>query len=89
MLYGLREALRMLEEEGLASVFRRHDRLAEATRRAVRAWGLEIFARNPAEYSSSVTAVNLFSPGFTGGCPANRELFDNGGTLGYIRIYTG
>jgi alanine-glyoxylate transaminase / serine-glyoxylate transaminase / serine-pyruvate transaminase len=59
MLYGLREALRMLEEEGLANVFRRHDRLAEATRRAVRAWGLEIFALNPAEYSSSVTAVLL------------------------------
>jgi len=63
MLYGLREALRMLEEEGLANVFRRHDRLAEATRRAVRAWGLEIFARNPAEYSSSVTAV-LMPEGF-------------------------
>ena len=63
MLYGLREALRMLEEEGLASVFRRHDRLAEATRRAVRAWGLEVWALNPAEYSSSVTAV-LLPPGF-------------------------
>ena len=59
LLYGLREALKMLREEGLANVFRRHDRLAEATRRAVRAWGLEIWACNPAEYSSSITAVLL------------------------------
>jgi alanine-glyoxylate transaminase/serine-glyoxylate transaminase/serine-pyruvate transaminase len=60
LLYGLREALKMLlEEEGLANVFRRHDRHAEATRRAVRAWGLEIYAQNPAEYSSSLTAVLL------------------------------
>jgi alanine-glyoxylate transaminase/serine-glyoxylate transaminase/serine-pyruvate transaminase len=58
LLYGLRVALRMLlEEEGLENVFRRHDRHAEATRRAVRAWGLEIFCLNPAEYSSSLTAV--------------------------------
>jgi alanine-glyoxylate transaminase/serine-glyoxylate transaminase/serine-pyruvate transaminase len=60
LLYGLREALKMLlEEEGLANVFRRHDRHAEATRRAVRAWGLEVFAQNPAEFSSSLTAVLL------------------------------
>ncbi|HYC44132.1 MAG TPA: aminotransferase class V-fold PLP-dependent enzyme [Burkholderiales bacterium] len=58
LLYGLREALKMLlEEEGLDNVFRRHDRHAEATRRAVRAWGLEILCANPAEYSSSLTAV--------------------------------
>jgi len=57
LLYGLREALKMLEEEGLENVFRRHDRHAEATRRAVRAWGLEILCANPAEYSSSLTAV--------------------------------
>jgi alanine-glyoxylate transaminase/serine-glyoxylate transaminase/serine-pyruvate transaminase len=58
LLYGLRVALRMLlEEEGLENVFRRHDRHAEATRRAVRAWGLEIFCLNPVEYSSSLTAV--------------------------------
>ncbi|MGZ8209008.1 MAG: pyridoxal-phosphate-dependent aminotransferase family protein [Burkholderiales bacterium] len=58
LLYGLREALRMLlEEEGFENVFRRHDRHAEATRRAVRAWGLEILCANPAEYSSSLTAV--------------------------------
>jgi alanine-glyoxylate transaminase/serine-glyoxylate transaminase/serine-pyruvate transaminase len=60
LLYGLRVALRMLlEEEGLENVFRRHDRQAEATRRAVKAWGLEIFCLNPAEYSSSLTAVLL------------------------------
>ena len=59
LLYGLREALIMLSEEGLANVFLRHDRLAEATRRAVRAWDLEIWASNPAEYSSSTTAVLL------------------------------
>ncbi|HEX2830073.1 MAG TPA: aminotransferase class V-fold PLP-dependent enzyme [Burkholderiales bacterium] len=58
LLYGLREALKMLvEEEGLANVFKRHDRHAEATRRAVRAWGLEILCQNPEEYSSSLTAV--------------------------------
>jgi len=57
LLYGLREALKMLIEEGLDNVFKRHDRHAEATRRAVRAWGLEILCLNPAEYSSSLTAV--------------------------------
>lgn len=57
LLYGLRESLSMLLEEGLDNVFRRHDRHAEATRRAVRAWGLEILCLNPAEYSSSLTAV--------------------------------
>src|SRR5450631_783959 len=51
LLYGLREALAMLHEEGLDNVFKRHDRHAEATRRAVRAWGLEILCLNPAEYS--------------------------------------
>jgi alanine-glyoxylate transaminase/serine-glyoxylate transaminase/serine-pyruvate transaminase len=59
LLYGLREALTMLREEGLANVFQRHTRLAEATRRAVRAWDLEIWAANPAEFSSSTTAVLL------------------------------
>jgi alanine-glyoxylate transaminase/serine-glyoxylate transaminase/serine-pyruvate transaminase len=58
LLYGLRVALQMLlEEEGLENVFRRHDRHAEAARRAVRAWGLEILCANPSEYSSSLTAV--------------------------------
>ncbi|OGA17851.1 MAG: serine--glyoxylate aminotransferase [Betaproteobacteria bacterium RIFCSPLOWO2_02_FULL_66_14] len=60
LLYGLREALHMLlEEEGLETVFARHQRHAEATRRAVRAWGLEVLASNPAEYSGSLTAVIL------------------------------
>ena len=62
LLYGLREAIHMLEEEGLANVFARHDRHAEATRRAVRAWGLEVLAADPAEYSSSLTAV-MMPPG--------------------------
>lgn len=57
LLYGLREALRMLEEEGLDNVFARHARLAEATRRAVRAWDLELLCLDPAEYSNTLTAV--------------------------------
>ncbi len=57
LLFGLKEALQMLREEGLANVFARHDRLAEATRRAVRAWELEIFCVDPEEHSSSLTAV--------------------------------
>jgi alanine-glyoxylate transaminase/serine-glyoxylate transaminase/serine-pyruvate transaminase len=57
LLYGLREALHMLFEEGLDNVFARHLRHAEATRRAVRAWGLEVLALNPAEYSPALTTV--------------------------------
>jgi alanine-glyoxylate transaminase / serine-glyoxylate transaminase / serine-pyruvate transaminase len=57
LLYGLKEALAMLQEEGLANVFHRHQRHAEATRTAVRAWGLEIVCEDPREYSSSLTAV--------------------------------
>ena len=57
LLYGLREALRMLMEEGLENVFARHARHAEATRRAVRAWGLEVLCAVPEEYSASLTAV--------------------------------
>ncbi len=57
LLYGLAEAIDMLNEEGLERVFARHDRHAEATRCAVRAWGLEILCRDPAAYSSSLTAV--------------------------------
>jgi len=57
LLYGLREAIHMLEEEGFTNVFARHDRHAEATRRAVRAWGLEILCLDPEEYSSSLTAI--------------------------------
>ena len=59
LLYGLAEAIDMLLEEGLEDVFRRHDRHAEATRCAVRAWGLEVWCRRPDEYSSSLTAVRI------------------------------
>ena len=59
LLYGLAEAIDMLREEGLDNVFRRHDRHAEATRRAVRAWELEVWCRLPEEYSSSLTAVRV------------------------------
>jgi alanine-glyoxylate transaminase / serine-glyoxylate transaminase / serine-pyruvate transaminase len=57
LLYGLREALEMLHEEGLVNVFSRHQRHAEATRAAVRTWGLEIVCQEPREYSNSLTAV--------------------------------
>ncbi len=57
LLYGLREALAMLREQGLENVFARHARHGEATRRAVRAWGLELVCANPEEYSNSLTAV--------------------------------
>jgi alanine-glyoxylate transaminase/serine-glyoxylate transaminase/serine-pyruvate transaminase len=57
LLYGLREALAMLQEEGLSNVFLRHNRHAEATRTAVRRWGLEIVCEDPREYSSSLTAA--------------------------------
>ncbi|MDI3308060.1 MAG: aminotransferase class V-fold PLP-dependent enzyme [Acetobacteraceae bacterium] len=59
LLYGLDAAVDMLLEEGLENVFARHDRFAEATRRAVRAWGLEIQCQDPRHYSSSLTAVRL------------------------------
>ena len=56
LLYALREALHMLEEEGLDAVFARHDRHAAAARAAVRAWGFELVCEDPREYSSSLTA---------------------------------
>jgi alanine-glyoxylate transaminase/serine-glyoxylate transaminase/serine-pyruvate transaminase len=59
LLYGLHEAIQILREEGLENVFARHDRHAEATRRAAYAWGLEIVCLNPAEYSSSITALMM------------------------------
>jgi alanine-glyoxylate transaminase/serine-glyoxylate transaminase/serine-pyruvate transaminase len=59
LLYGLDAACEMLLEEGLPNVFARHDRHAEATRRAVRAWGLEIQCAEPRHYSSSLTAVRV------------------------------
>ena len=60
LLYALREALRMLNEEGWPNVFRRHHVHAEAARAAVRAWGLELVCENPREYSNSLTAI--FTP---------------------------
>ena len=60
LLYALRESLKMLlDEQGLDNVFARHQRHAEATRCAVRAWGLEILCQNPDEYSGSLTAILL------------------------------
>ncbi len=58
-LYGLAEAIAMLFEEGLDNVFARHERLAEAVRQAVRAWGLEIWCRDPRSYSPAVTVVTM------------------------------
>jgi alanine-glyoxylate transaminase/serine-glyoxylate transaminase/serine-pyruvate transaminase len=57
LIYGLREALTMLQEEGLSNVFDRHHRHAEATRAAVQAWGLEVVCEEPQEYSNSLTAA--------------------------------
>jgi len=57
LLYGLAEAIDMLNEEGLDNVFARHKRHSEATRRAVNTWGLEILCSNPQEYSDSLTAI--------------------------------
>jgi alanine-glyoxylate transaminase/serine-glyoxylate transaminase/serine-pyruvate transaminase len=65
LLYGLRESLAMLFEEGLENVFARHHRLAEGTRQAVKAWGLELCARAPKWNSDTVTAI-LVPPGFNG-----------------------
>ncbi len=59
LLQGLKVAIELLHDEGLDNVFARHDRAAEATRRCVRHWGLDIQCLNPAEYSSSLTAVRL------------------------------
>jgi alanine-glyoxylate transaminase/serine-glyoxylate transaminase/serine-pyruvate transaminase len=64
--YGLAEAIRMLDEEGLDACFARHRKLGEATRAAVRAWGegggLQLYCANPKLYSDSVTAI-LMAPG--------------------------
>jgi alanine-glyoxylate transaminase / serine-glyoxylate transaminase / serine-pyruvate transaminase len=65
MLYGLRESLEILFEEGLENVFARHHRLAEGTRQAVRAWGLELCARAPKWNSDTVSAI-MVPPGFNG-----------------------
>ncbi len=75
LLFGLREALAMLREEGLDAVFARHARLAEATRRSVSAWGLEFLCVEPREYSNSLTAALV-----PAGCDADafrRVVLDN------------
>ena len=59
LLYGLAEAIDMLHEEGLDNVFKRHDRHAAATRKAVQAWGLDVLCQEPKDYSSTLTAVLL------------------------------
>jgi alanine-glyoxylate transaminase/serine-glyoxylate transaminase/serine-pyruvate transaminase len=66
LIFGLREALQMLLEEGLPNAFARHQRHGNATRAAVRAWGLELVCEDPTEYSNTVTAV--FTPE---GCSAD------------------
>src|SRR6185437_4846059 len=63
LLYGLREAIRMLLEEGLANVFTRHQRLAAATRAAVNYWGLEVLCQEPRDFSPVLTAV-VMPPGY-------------------------
>ncbi|MEM6941447.1 MAG: aminotransferase class V-fold PLP-dependent enzyme [Pseudomonadota bacterium] len=75
LLYGLREALDMLAEEGLETVFARHRRHATATRTAVDAWGLEILATNPEERSNSLTAVLM--PDGTGANALRAEILDS------------
>lgn len=59
LLYGLKEALAMLREEGFQQVYARHRRLAEATRAAVEGWGLQVYCRDPEHYSSVLTTVEL------------------------------
>ena len=59
LLSALNEAIDMLLEEGLANVFARHQRYAEATRRTVRAWGLELQCEDPAAYNPGVTAIRV------------------------------
>jgi alanine-glyoxylate transaminase/serine-glyoxylate transaminase/serine-pyruvate transaminase len=62
LLYGLKEAIAMLHEEGLANVFARHKRHAAAARAAVRAWGLDVLCQDPADSSPALTAV-MMPPG--------------------------
>ena len=65
LLYGLRESIDILMEEGLENVFARHHRLAEGTRQAVKAWGLELCARAPKWHSDTVSAI-MVPAGFNG-----------------------
>ncbi|HKC91625.1 MAG TPA: aminotransferase class V-fold PLP-dependent enzyme [Candidatus Limnocylindria bacterium] len=87
LLFGLREALRMLLEEGLDNVLARHARLAEATREAVRAWGLKMLAGDPARASNSLTAVvvDAIDPGAVVKVAAERLNLALGVGLGQLR----
>ena len=73
LLYGLSEAIDMLLEEGLPNVFARHERHAQATRRAVAAWGMEVLCRNPSECSPALTAVLM--PKHANGQPYDADMF--------------
>ncbi|CAM5191282.1 Serine--glyoxylate aminotransferase [Castellaniella defragrans] len=75
LLYGLHEALDMLFNEGLETVFERHKRHGEATRRAVKTWGLEILCSDPERYSPSLTAVMM--PGGNGADAFRKVVFDH------------
>ena len=75
LLFGLQESIRMLEEEGLDNVFARHARFAEATRRAVKTWGLEVLCENADEYSSVLTAVMM--PGGAGADAFRKVVLEN------------
>jgi len=88
LLYGLREALAMLEEEGLAAVFARHTRLATGARAAFEAWGLEFYGTDPDSRSSVVTAF-VMPEGFDGDTLRKTVLerydLSLGGGLGRLR----
>ena len=75
LLFGLRESIKMLEEEGLDKVFARHARFGEATRRAVRSWGLEILCQESFEYSPVLTAVLM--PQGKGADALRKVILDN------------
>lgn len=74
LLYGLRESLNILEEEGLEEVYARHRRHGEATRRALKVWGLENLCLNPAEYSPILTTVLM--PGEKGADAYRKEVLE-------------
>jgi alanine-glyoxylate transaminase/serine-glyoxylate transaminase/serine-pyruvate transaminase len=91
MFYGLRESIRLLEEEGLANVYSRHTRLAEATRRAVQVWagnnGPQLYCTNPSRYSDSVTAILMpegYSSDLVRNTARNRFNVSLGGGLGAL-----
>ena len=88
LLYGLRESLSILEEEGLEEVYARHRRHGEATRRALKVWGLENLCLNPAEYSPILTTVLM--PGEKGADAYRKEVLEKfnmslGSGLGLLR----